>query len=439
MTREASTPARLPRVIGEWGLAAAIFNVTVGAAIFVLPAHTAASLGAAAPLAYGLCAVATALVALCFAEATSRLPRIGGPYACIEVAFGRNTGFVCGVLLWLGVTIAMGAVSTVFGDVLGRLIPIAATGPGRAVALFLVLGGLAALNVRGTSMGAVVSIMSTLAKIAPLLVFIALGFPNVRPGNLGIPTLPPIGDLAEASLLLMFAFFGMETALQMSGEVRNAARAIPRAIAKALIGVLFLYLAVQLVAQGVLGATLASPENAKAPLAAAAGVFAGSAGSGLILVGMAISTFGFLTATTLSLPRTLFALAGDGLLPKVFASTHARFGTPHIAIIVQAVVVCAIALSGTYVQLAVISDTAILVVYLACCLGVLRLRKLDVRTEGDPFTMPGGAIVPWLASALIAGLIAHSTPLALGLTAGVMAVSSAVFLLRRRAEDTAGR
>ena len=77
------TEPTLRRVIGVRGLAAAIFNITVGAAIFVLPAHMASSLGAAAPLAYLVCAVATAL----------------GPYA----------GFLCGVLLWLGITLAMGA------------------------------------------------------------------------------------------------------------------------------------------------------------------------------------------------------------------------------------------------------------------------------------------------------------------------------------------
>src|SRR4051812_37309472 len=104
----------LRRVIGTRGLAAAIFNITVGAAIFVLPAHVSSTLGAAAPLAYLVCAVATALVALCFAEAGSRVPQSGGPYAYVEAALGPYVGFVCGVLLWLGITLAMSAVATVF-------------------------------------------------------------------------------------------------------------------------------------------------------------------------------------------------------------------------------------------------------------------------------------------------------------------------------------
>ncbi|HEX4600611.1 MAG TPA: amino acid permease, partial [Gemmatimonadales bacterium] len=117
------TEPALRRVIGVGGLAAAIFNITVGAAIFVLPAHVAGSLGAAAPLAYLVCGLATALVALCIAEAGSRVPLSGGPYAYVETALGPYAGYLCGVLLWLGITLAMAAVATVFADGVSGLVP----------------------------------------------------------------------------------------------------------------------------------------------------------------------------------------------------------------------------------------------------------------------------------------------------------------------------
>src|SRR6266850_6568692 len=134
----------LRRVIGVRGLAAAIFNITVGAAIFVLPAHVAGSLGTAAPLAYLVCAVATALVALCIAEAGSRVPQSGGPYAYVETAFGPYAGYLTGVLLWLGITLAMGAVSTVFADAVAGLAPGLGGRVPRAVLLIAVIAGLAA-------------------------------------------------------------------------------------------------------------------------------------------------------------------------------------------------------------------------------------------------------------------------------------------------------
>ncbi|MEO8200056.1 MAG: APC family permease, partial [Gemmatimonadota bacterium] len=277
----ASSPNSLRRVIGVGGLAAAIFNITVGAAIFVLPAHVASSLGPAAPLAYLVCAVATALVALCFAEAGSRVPQTGGPYAYVEAALGPFIGYICGVLLWLGITLAMAAVGTVFADALGSLFPALAGGVQRAVILAIMFVVLAIVNIRGAALGSRLSGISTIAKLLPLVAFVVLGLPHVRTANLAIETLPSLGTLGQTGLLLMFAFFGMESALQVSGEVTNPSRTVPKAIALGLVGVAVLYIAVQLVAQGVLGSALAAPETAKAPVAAAAQHFAGPVGAKL--------------------------------------------------------------------------------------------------------------------------------------------------------------
>lgn len=432
-----ATDPALRRVIGVPGLAAAIFNITIGAAIFVLPAHMAALLGAAAPLAYGICIVAMALIALCMAEAGSRVAQSGGPYAFVQAAFGPYLAYLCGVLLWLGLTLAMAAVATVLAGALAALIPaVSGTAP-RALVLVVTFAALAIVNVRGTALGSGLSLISTLAKILPLVAFVVLGLPHVNAGNLTITALPPVAKIGEACLLLMFAFFGMEAALQVSGEVINPSRVVPRAIALALLGVGVLYVSVQLVAQGVLGSTLAAPETEKAPLAAAAAQFAGSAGARLILIGMIVSTFGFMTAMMLSTPRTLFALACDGYLPRPLAAVHPVHRTPHVAIAVQGVIVFLIALTGTYVKLALLANMVILLVYLACCLGVLRLRRRDVVAAPPapgvtPFRMPAGAVVPWLAAVLIVGLLAPATAQAWLLTAAVVAAASLGFLLRRR-------
>ena len=419
-------------MIGVRGLAAAIFNITIGAAIFVLPAHVAASLGAAAPLAYGICVVATALVALCIAEAGSRVAQSGGPYAFVQAAFGPYVGYLCGVLLWLGVTLAMGAVATVLVDALGTLVPAVAGKWVRAAALVSLFAVLATVNVRGAAWGSRLSGISTVAKLLPLLAFVVLGLPHVHAANLSISALPAVATIGKAGLLLMFAFFGMESALQVSGEVIEPSRAVPRAIALALAGVGLLYVSVQLVAQGILGPTLAASETAKAPLAAAAAQFAGIAGSRLILVAMIVSTFGFMTGMMLSTPRTLFALASDGYLPRFLAAVHPVHRTPHVAIAVQGVIVSLIALTGTYVKLAIMADVAILLVYLACCLGAWRLRQRNVAAQGTPFRMPGGGVVPWLAAALIVGLLATATAPEWLLTAAVVAIASLGFWVRRR-------
>ena len=423
--------AALRRVIGVRGLAAAIFNITVGAGIFVLPAYAAGQIGTAAPLAYIVCAVAIALVALCFAEAGSRVPRSGGPYAYVGAAFGPYVGYLCGLLLWLGITLAMGAVSTVFADAVAELVPRLTGLAWRAAIVVLLVGSLSVVNVRGAASGSRLSVISIVAKLVPLVAFVVLGLPHVTTANLSIGTLPPLGRIGSAGLLLMFAFFGMESGLQVSGEVTAPQRTVPRAIALGLVGVAVLYISVQVVAQGVLGSALSATETAKAPLAAAARQFAGSAGAELILIGMIVSTFGFMAASMLSTPRTLYALAADGFLPRPLAAVHPGYHTPRAAILTQAVVVCAIALTGTYVKIAIMASVAVLLVYFACCLAALQLRRRNVGSEGNPFRMPAGAVVPWVAAALLGFLLSTATPTAWLLTAGVVVLASLGYVARR--------
>src|SRR5688572_10858306 len=133
----------LLRALGTWTLAAGIVNVTVGGGIFRLPADTAGALGAAAPLAYVVCAVAMGLIVLCFADAGSRVSLTGGPYAYVEVAFGPFIGFMAGVMLWAVGTFALAAVSTVLAASLGALFPALAGPTPRALILITAFGTLA--------------------------------------------------------------------------------------------------------------------------------------------------------------------------------------------------------------------------------------------------------------------------------------------------------
>src|SRR5438105_15123660 len=144
----------------------------------------ASSLGAAAPLAYLVCAAATALVALCIAEAGSRVPQSGGPYAYVGTALGPYAGFLCGVLLWLGITLAMGAVSTVFADAVAGLLPGVGSPLPRAVLLIAVITSLAIVNIRGAAVGSQVSGIATVAKIVPVLPVGRPGLSHVRVDHL---------------------------------------------------------------------------------------------------------------------------------------------------------------------------------------------------------------------------------------------------------------
>ena len=155
-------------------MAASIINITVGGGIFRLPSAAAAALGPAAPAAYIVCAIAMALIVLCFAEAGSRVSLTGGLYAYAEVAFGPLVGFLTGVMLWAGITAAMAAVSTFFADSVAALIPSLAGAHARSAMLIAVLIALAALNVAGVRGANRFNAVMTVAKLLPLLVLIVV-------------------------------------------------------------------------------------------------------------------------------------------------------------------------------------------------------------------------------------------------------------------------
>jgi len=392
----------LVRALGTWGLAASIVNVTVGGGIFRLPASAAAALGPAAPIAYVVCAIAMGLIVLCFAEAGSRVSLTGGLYAYVEVAFGPLVGFVTGVMLWAGITVATAAVSSFFADALGVLVPALATGAVRSATIVVALLGLAVLNAAGVRGANKFNAAMTVAKLLPLVLLIVVGAAAVHRENLVWTETPHAGQVARASIVLLFAFLGVESALLPSGEVRDPARTVPRAIFIAMVAITLLYLAVQLVTQGILGASLAGQ---KTPLAAAAAIALGPWGSTLILVGSTISMFGYVSGMILAGPRMLFAFGRDGFLPSPLASVHPRFKTPYVAIVAQTLIVIALALTGGFERLAVIAVGTVLIMYTACCAGVIMLRRRGIEEGGTPFRIPFSGVVPVLAIAVIVALL----------------------------------
>jgi amino acid transporter len=419
----------LVRGIGLRALTASIVNATVGAGIFVLPGAVGASLGAAAPLAYVVCALTMGLIVASFAIAGSRVSLTGGPYAYVEAAFGPYVAFLGGVLLWLSCVLAAGALGSALATTLGLVVPFLGGGPGRTLFLVLLFGGLAAVNARGVRQGAGVVQLLTLGKLLPLIVFVAVGLFFVEPAALAWPGVPSGSALGDTVLLLVFAFVGVELALIPSGEVVEPSRTVPRAVFLALGTTTLLYMAIQLVAQGVLGSDLA--RSVDAPLAEASARFLGASGRSLVLAGTAVSMLGYLSGDMLGSPRLLYAFGRDGVLPEWFAAVHTRFHTPHVAIGVHAALACALAFVGRFGQLVLLSNVAVLLLYLLCSAGAFELARRDVRAEtGAPFTSLGGRVVPALACLAVGWILSNATREELAVTGAVAAVATVLYVIR---------
>ena len=420
--------ALLVRGLGTRQLAASIFNYTVGSGIFALPAFAVAQLGTGAPFAYLTCAVVIGLVVLCFAEAGSRVSLTGGPYAYVEVALGPFIGFIAGALLLVTGLAAGAAVATIFVGSAMKLVSGAPSWLAPLLITFVILL-LVVINIRGVRSGARMIEAITIAKLIPLVAFVAIGVFFIEPANLRIDHMPELSTVLGTAGIVIFAFSGVESALTPSGEVRSPSRTVPRAAFLALGAATVLYLAIQWVALGVMGLSLASEKIA--PLGEAASVFAGPAGRTVMIVGATISTFGYLSSNVLSIPRCLFAFGRDGFIPRIFSSVHPSTHTPHVAIAVYGVALVGLALSGTFEQLAVLSNLAALVLYFLCAIAVWVLRKRGIRGEGEPFLLPGGPLIP-IATALAIVWLFYSTVtlreiIALGI---VVLIALALYVVR---------
>jgi amino acid transporter len=423
-TPPADAKEPLLRAIGTVALAASIVNITVGGGIFRLPSSVAQSLGAAAPLAYLVCAVAMGLIVVCIADAGSRVPLTGGPYAYVGVALGRYAAFLSGVMLWLLGLFASAAVATVLAASVGQLVPPLA--PYRAGVLVVTFAFWTLVNLRGVALGARLNTIATVAKLLPLLLIAVGGLFYVQAEHLTVSTWPSAADVARTSLLLVFAFAGVESALAPSGEVRDTARTVPRAIGLAMLGITALYISLQLSAQGILGGALGTSAT---PLADAAGAAFGGWARALLLGGAAISMFGYLGGMTLSVPRVVFALARDGYLPRALAVVHPTYRTPQAAIVVQSLLALALAISGTFEPLAVLANAAALALYLGCAVAAWRLRAGAAAATGGAARLPLAGVAPFLAVPVILWLLTGLTRSEWMAFGGCVAAASVVYLV----------
>ena len=421
----------LVRAIGVRQMAASIVNSTIGAGIFVVPALVAQGLGPAAPIAYVICAVTMALVVTTFATAASRVRLTGGLFACVETAFGPYVGFLAGTLQWLSGVLAAGGVAIAFLDTLTTVEPSLQARPAHLVVLAAVLSAFAALNSRGVRTGARTIELMTVGKLVPLAVFVVAGAFFIDPGALVWTTSPDPTAVRRTVLLLIFAFVGIELALTPSGEVKRSA-SVPPAIFLALIVTTTFYLAIQVVAQGVLGADLAA--HTQSPLADASRRFLGAGGASLMLAGMLISMLGYLSGDALCTPRNLYAFGRDGFLPAAFGRVHPVARTPRLAIWTHAAIVFAVASSGSFVALAIVANVATLTLYVLACLAAIALKRRDVRTEDVPFAFPGATAIAILAIGAVLFVMSSATWQEFGATALCLAVASVLYVLRRKSE-----
>lgn len=422
-----SAVAQLRRELGRWDLTAIGINQVIGGAVFAMPATLAAFVGGWSPILIVIVGFASMLIALTFAEVSSRFDATGGPYLYTKAAFGRFAAFEVGWMQWFTRVASWASVINVLVASLGFYWPAVTAGPIRTALLAGIIATLAAINVLGIRQSAWVVNALTIGKLLPLGLFIAVGLTSLGQGGFEIHGLPAMADLSTSALLLIFAFGGYEVIPVPAGESKDPRRAVPFALIMTIVVVTLVLTLTQVVALG----TLPALPDSKTPLADASALIMGATGAAIITLGAVLSTLGNNMGQALSGSRSLFALAENGDIPSFFARVSPRFGTPVVAIVFTAAVSLVLAATGSFATMAQASAVSRLIVYVATCAAALRLRTPRFAGVVPEPTMrvPFGPVIPLAAMAIAFAILFGARPEQLRAGAIAVAVGAVLFMI----------
>ncbi|MBU2675641.1 MAG: APC family permease [Gammaproteobacteria bacterium] len=395
----------LRRDIGFFGASFLVLNAMIGAGIFALPGKVAVNAGLLSPWLFLVVGVLFLSVVLTFAELASYYEKTGGPVIYATEAFGPLAGFSTGWVIYLARMTAFAANANVMATYLGSLSEFFATDLARGTIITVVTVGLTWANVLGVRDGVRTMGVFTFLKVTPLLLLVLLGLQHVT-GSTVIPAAPFLVDeLGSTTLLLIYAYVGFETIAVTAGETAQPRSTLPKALVGTVIGTGLLYFVIVLVFVSIIPAE----QYDSATLVDVGRSLAGPAGALAITLAAVFSIGGNLAGSMLAAPRLVFSLAENRLLPQWFGHVHARYATPDRCILVMGGMALVLALTGSFVKLAVASSVARLLGYIICIASLPAIRRnASVETRAQAYRLKGGYAIPVIGLAICIWLLMQS-------------------------------
>lgn len=383
----------LARRLNAFDATLVVMGGIVGSGIFMNPSVVAQRAHSPGLIlgAWAFGGVIALIGAFIFAELAWRRPEVGGLYAYLRDAYHPVVAFMYG---WTALIVSqsggMAAAAITFAVYFAPLTHLPAAPWQVAIAT---LGLFTLINCFGVREGGNAQNALMLLKLLPIAALIAAGIffahaattqhPTVIAPHLGIFT-----ALAAAMIPVLYAYDGWQTAPFMSGELKEPARDMPRAMLWGVIAVIILYMGVNYACVRVLGPN--GLMTTDTPASDIMRIVSGPIGATVIGVAVALSTLGFISNNMLVSPRIYYAMAADGLFFKQVAWLHPKTRVPVVAVVLQGGVAIVIALSGRYDQI-LNYVTSVDFVFFALAAGALFVFR---RERTAPFNKPG-IRVPW--------------------------------------------
>ena len=240
------------------------------------------------------------------------------------------------------------------------------------------------VNTRGVKEAGRVQMITTVLKLAPLLLVSLVGlfyidFKNFVPFN--ISTESNFSAITATATLTLFAFLGLESATIPSGNIHEPEKTIPRATMMGTIVTILVYVIGSVAVMGMIPAIELKSSNA--PFADAAALIWGDSARYWVAAGAIVSTFGALNGWILLQGQMPLAASRDKLFPEIFKKENSK-GTPAIGIVISSALISALmmmnftkGLTDTFTFMVLLTTVAVLVPYLfsAASYGVLLLQN----------------------------------------------------------------
>ncbi|PAU59990.1 arginine-ornithine antiporter [Pseudomonas sp. PIC25] len=358
-------------------LIALVVGSMIGGGIFSLPQNMAASAGAGAVLiGWAITAVGMLTLAFVFQTLANRKPELdAGVYAYAKAGFGDYMGFSSAWGYWISAWIGNVSYFVLLFSTLGYFVP--AFGEGNTVAAIvcasLVLWGVHFLVLRGIKEAAFINLVTTVAKIVPLVLFIVIAAIAFRldvftadfwgSGNVELGSV--MDQVRNMMLVTVWVFIGIEGASVFSARAEKRTD-VGKATVIGFAGVLLLLVLVNVLSMGI----MSQPELAGLKNPSMAGVLehvVGRWGAIFIAIGLVVSLAGALLSWTLLCAEILFAGARDHTMPNFLKKENAR----HVPVnalwlsngLIQLFLILTLFNESTYLSLLYLATSMILVPY----------------------------------------------------------------------------
>jgi basic amino acid/polyamine antiporter, APA family len=411
---ETDSTHQLRRCLGAWDLTCFGIGNMIGAGIFVLTGVAAATqAGPAIVLSFVIAGIPCVFVALAYAELAGRVGGCGASYGYSYAALGELPAWIVGWNAVFGIGVTVSAVANGWSGYVNDALTAAGLGLPEILTRGPAAGGLLNLPavivilalmtmlLASVRQSAKLNMLIVVIKLFAIALFIGVALFHIKPG-LWQPFLPfgwfgqaadgkTVGVLAGAAIVF-FAYTGFEATAYAVEEAKNPQRDVPIAILAALSICAALYIAVS----GLLTAIATYQSlNVSSPIAYALLQIGVNWGSVLVAVGVIVGLTSTMLTSYYRVIRILFAMARDGLLPRLFCRVDAKTHVPAHTTILCGIVMASIAGLVSLGDLAPLVSVTALMDYGVVCLGVvvLRLTKSDLPR---PFKAPGGLIFPVL-------------------------------------------